>query len=203
MADPYEVTVRVADALAAAGIPYAIGGSIAMQVSGYARATVDGDVNVFVPMDSARPALDALASAGLDVDPDEAARVASERGDGRLHVDGVRVDLFFDSIPLHADAAKRTRTVWVGERSFPALSPEDLVVLKAMFNRSKDWVDIESMVASMGVRFDARYCRDQLVRHVGEADPSVGQLDAIVDVWARPGGEGERRLSDPHGGERD
>ncbi len=154
-----------------------------MQVSGYARATVDGDVNVFVPMDGARPALDALAAAGLDILPDEAARVAAERGDGRLYVDGVRIDLFFDSIPLHTDAAARTRTVWIGEKPFPALSPEDLVVLKALFNRAKDWTDIERIVAAMGGDFDAGYCRGQLVRHAGAGDASVARLDRILDVW--------------------
>lgn len=183
MADAFSATMRVADALAAAGIPYAIGGSIAMQVSGYARATDDGDINVFLPMDQAMPALAALAGAGLDVDPAAAAAVAAERGDGRLYVDGIRIDLFFDSIPLHAEAARRTRQVWLGDRCFPALSPEDLVVLKALFNRAKDWVDIERIVAAMASEFDATYCRGQLAAHVGSADGSLAQLDEVLRRW--------------------
>lgn len=183
MADAFSATVQVADALAAAGIPYAIGGSIAMQASGYARATDDGDINVFLPMEHAMPALAALAAAGLAVDPTTAAKIAAERGDGRLYVDGIRIDLFFDSIPLHAHAARRVRQVWLGDRSFPALSPEDLVVLKALFNRAKDWVDIERIVAAMGTDFDAKYCRGQLVAHAGAADASVGVLDGVLRRW--------------------
>ncbi len=185
MADPFSATVQVADVLQAAGIRYAIGGSIAMQVSGYARATVDGDINVFLPMENAMPALAALAAAGLEIDPTAAAKVAAERGDGRLYVDGIRIDLFFDSIPLHADAARRTRPVWIGDRSFPALSAEDLVVLKALFNRGKDWVDIERIVAAMGADFDAGYCRAQLVAHAGAGDASVAQLDGVLGRWTR------------------
>lgn len=193
MSDPFAATARVADALASAGIPYAIGGSIAMIASGYARATVDGDVNVFLPMDAARPALVALVAAGIPVDVDAAAKVASERGDGRVHVDGIRVDLFFDSIPLHAEAARRLTTVHLGDRAYPALAPEDLVVLKSLFNRGKDWVDIERIVAAMGPAFDARYCRGQLVAHAGAGDPGVAQLDAILATWHAPDGAGRRR----------
>jgi hypothetical protein len=196
VSDAYTATRRVADALAAGGIPYAIGGSIAMAVSGYARATIDGDINIFVGMEHARPALEALAAAGLDVDVDAAARAAAERGDGRLHVDGIRVDLFFDSIPLHHDAARRVATVWLGDKEYPALSPEDLTVLKAMFNRGKDWVDIERIVAAMGAAFDGGYARTQLGAHLGADDPAVCQLDRILAVWQAPDGEGARRLAD-------
>lgn len=73
--------------------------------------------------------------------------------------------------------------IWIGEREFPALSPEDLVVLKAMFNRAKDCVDIERIVAALGSRFDAAYARRKLVEHVGERDAGVSQLDRLVLVW--------------------
>lgn len=182
--DPLSLTARVMDALIAANIPCAIGGSIALQVSGYARGTLDGDVNVFLPMDNCRPALDALAAAGFAIDPNDAESVAAERGDGRFYEDGIRMDLFFNSIPLHADAALRTRLLWLGDRQFPALSPEDLVVLKALFNRAKDWTDIERIIAAMGTAFDAEYCRKQLARHAGDDDPSVAQLDRLVATWA-------------------
>lgn len=186
MTDAFTATVRVADALAAAHIPYAIGGSIAMAASGYARMTIDGDINVFLPMAQARPAFHALLAAGFEVDVEEGAKTAAERGDGRFHVDGIRIDLFFDSIPLHPLAAGRTVEVWIGDRAFPALSPEDLVVLNALFNRGKDWADIERIVAAMGARFDGVYARGQLVAHAGHDDPGVARLDGLLEAWARP-----------------
>jgi Nucleotidyl transferase of unknown function (DUF2204) len=188
MADAFTATTRVMDVLQAAGVPCAVGGSIAMQVSGFARATIDGDINVFVPMEEALGTFQALADAGFDVDPIVAARVAAERGDGRFYVEGVRVDLFFNSIPLHTDAARRTRDLWIGDAVYPALSPEDLVVLKALFNRGKDWIDITRIIAVMGTAFEAGYCRRQLVAHAGADDETVVKLGAILAEWAN--GEG-------------
>lgn len=42
-----DVARRLADALEAGGLPYAIGGALAMAVGGFARATVDVDLDVF------------------------------------------------------------------------------------------------------------------------------------------------------------
>jgi len=179
MSDPWSATLAVVDALDSAGIPNAIGGSLAMAALGYVRATADGDVNVFVPMDATDAAWSALAAAGLTADPSGGVVRAAERGDGEVHVDGIRVDLFFDSIPLHAEAARRTSSVTVGGRTLRFLSAPDLVVLKAMFNRAKDWVDIERLVAVLGADFDRSYCRRQLVAHVGDQDPAVAQLDGV------------------------
>ena len=42
----------IADALGAAGIPYALGGALALAVAGVPRGTRDVDVNVFVALDA-------------------------------------------------------------------------------------------------------------------------------------------------------
>jgi len=42
--------------------------------------------------------------------------------------------------------AESTRIVPFGDGTIPILAPEHLLVAKAVFNRSKDWVDIEEML---------------------------------------------------------
>ncbi len=182
-ADPWTATLAVIDALDAARVPCAIGGSLAMAAVGYVRATQDGDVNVFVPMTDAGAALTALRAGGLAIDVEAAAREAAERGDGRVYVDGIRVDLFFDSIPLHRSAASRTRSIHFAGRTVRVLAPEDLVVLKALFNRGKDWLDVERLIAALGPDFDRAYCRAQLVDHAGPDDATVVALDRIFEAW--------------------
>jgi hypothetical protein len=75
MAEPAtaaEVARTVADALDRHGLPYAIGGAIALGFHAVPRATVDVDVNIFVPpADQLSRALTALAAAGFVADEDK------------------------------------------------------------------------------------------------------------------------------------
>jgi len=48
LAEPIAVTMMVADALEALGVPYAIGGSFASAVHGVMRATMDASMTLFV-----------------------------------------------------------------------------------------------------------------------------------------------------------
>jgi hypothetical protein len=50
--------------------------------------------------------------------------------------------------------AEHSRPVGFGPVQIPILSPEHLIVCKAIFDRPKDWVDIEEMVA-WGTQIDA------------------------------------------------
>ncbi len=52
--------MRIARGLAAAGIDYAIGGALALNLWGPARGTRDVDVNLFVTEDRLDAAIDAL-----------------------------------------------------------------------------------------------------------------------------------------------
>lgn len=63
------------------------------------------------------------------------------------------------------------------------LSAEDLVVLKLLFDRPKDHVDIERLLAVQGDAFDLQYARRQLVEAMGEDDHRVEALDAYARRW--------------------
>lgn len=56
--------------------------------------------------------------------------------------------------------------------------PEALVVFKALFNRTKDWADIEAILAAGAVRRDDAL--EHVRRLVGTADPSAIRLAALA-----------------------
>jgi hypothetical protein len=145
--------VAVHDGLSAAAIPHAIGGAIAL---GYcvleARATQDVDVNVFVTPDRTKDVFAALPQevtfSGLDVER------AEREGQVRLWWDVTPIDLFLNVLPFHENVQKNIRHVTLGAHTIPVLSCTALAVFKAMFDRPRDWVDIEAMVEARAIDLD-------------------------------------------------
>ncbi len=149
-----ERLVALHRALSRRRIPHAFGGAIALAYWTLdPRATSDIDVNVFVPAADCERTLRALPEGVAQ--PEGTAEAIKRDGQIRLWWDETPVDLFFDSVPVHADAARHRRTVAFARARIPVLGPEELAVFKAMFDRTRDWADIEAMVAADRVDLDA------------------------------------------------
>jgi hypothetical protein len=171
-----EKVVAIHRGLSAARIPHAIGGALALAYYAEPRATVDVDVNVFVPTDRWPEVRDTLASLGVDVDADP---VALERdGQVRLWWGRNAVDLFFSYNELHEEMSRAARKVPFGKTTLPILAPEHLAVCKAMFDRTKDWLDIEQMLVATDEIEPAEIER-WLKRMVGAGDPRLEKLAEI------------------------
>lgn len=176
---PPELAVAVSRMLAAAGIPHAVGGALALGFYAEPRGTYDVDLNIFVDADDPHAVLDVLRAGGVEVDSG-AARTIAERGDLFVDHGGCRLDLFFSSIPMQHRAAQRTRQVDLLGTSVPILSAEDLIALKLLFNRHKDIVDIEHLVAAVGGELDGAYIRTALVECVGEDDIRMATVERLI-----------------------
>ena len=177
-----DIARTVADVLDRRGLPYAIGGAIALGFYAVPRATVDLDINIFVaPADDLLAALAALNEAGFAAGESEAAlRIrAMEEGQFRGIVSGLRVDVFVPAIPYYSDLAKRRRQVMLLGRPAWILAAEDLVVLKLMFYRRKDLADVEAVLRDQGAALDRAFVRATLVELVGAEDERVAALAAI------------------------
>lgn len=160
--------------LEAADLPHAFGGAIALAYwTADPRGTSDIDVNVFAPAENAQAALDALP-AGVERGSETAERIAEE-GQIRLFWERTPIDLFFDYVPLHEDAARHSRDVPFAGEQIPVLGPVELAVFKAMFDRTKDWADIEAMLGAETL--DVAAVREQLERLVDADDPRFDRLD--------------------------
>ena len=172
-------------ALARRDIPHAFGGAIALAYCTLdPRETSDIDLNVFVPSADSGAALRALPR-GVARPEGTEERIASD-GQVRLWWDETPIDLFFDYVPVHEDAARRVRSVPFGGGRIPILGPVELAAFKVMFDRTRDWADVEAMVAASSVDVDA--LRETLRTMLPSDDARFERLDEAVRRGAVAGG---------------
>jgi hypothetical protein len=138
--------IAVHEMLESMGVRHQFGGAIALAWYRNPRATTDIDVNITIPPERADPVLGALMHLGVAISENNRESIRSD-GQARLDWDGSLLDVFFATLSLHEEMADRSREVSFGPALISILSPEDLIVCKAVFDRPKDWVDIEAMVA--------------------------------------------------------
>ncbi len=162
-------------------LPYAFGGALALAFcTERARGTIDIDVNVFVGPDGAQLVLDALPPQVDHTDGDH--RALERDGQVRLRWDQTPVDVFLDTTEFHVEAAQRRQLHEFGGRRIPFLGCSDLAVFKAFFDRTKDWADLEEMIAIRALNVDQTI--GVLVRYLGEDDDRVERLRGLT----APGG---------------
>ncbi len=88
------------------------------------------------------------------------------------------MDLFYDYEPVHAAAARNAQTVTFAGTEIPVLGPVELAVFKAMFDRTRDWADIEAM-AGAGT-LDVAAVKELLAGLVDAADSRFVRIDEAV-----------------------
>ena len=177
--------------LDSAGVPHQFGGAIALVWYRNPRATTDIDVNLTLPPEAAEPILEMLSRLGVTVAPEDRAAIASD-GQARLDWDGSYLDVFFATMDLHLEMAERARVVRFGPVDIPILAPEDLIVCKAIFDRPKDWLDVEEMLR-WGTEVDA----DRTLYWVGEIlGPEAEQYARLAGLLAANGGGPPRKPPD-------
>lgn len=170
--------LAVARALNDAGVPHAFGGAIALAYYTLEpRGTRDLDINVFVDQADCEAALSAFPS---EVDtPRGSVELILRDGQARLWWADTPVDVFFNNLPIHERAARHARTEPFAGGEIRVLGPVELVVFKALFDRTKDWADIEAVVAAEAVDLDAVV--ELLVDVVGDDDGRVSRLDEAIE----------------------
>ena len=142
------VTAVLAEAIAALDaeeVPHLLMGGLV--VARYARPRATDDVDVFVKPEHARQALDALESAGFEVEESDPMWLF------KAHKDGVLVDIIFRSSgEIYLDDEMLARGVRDEVRGSSALlmSPEDLLVVKAVATAEHGphhWYDALAIIA--------------------------------------------------------
>lgn len=164
------------DALDRSGIPHAIGGALALAYYGEPRVTVDVDVNLFIGADGFDEVAAILAAIGVnaEADPQEVER----DGQVRLWWGENPVDLFFEYDSFHRAMGEQARVVPFGDGTIPILAPEHLIVCKAAFDRTKDWLDIEQMVIAVP-GLDRTAVDRWLVHVIGPDDERISRFEQL------------------------
>jgi Nucleotidyl transferase AbiEii toxin, Type IV TA system len=177
--------VAIHEALDAASTPHAFGGAIALA---YAvpdpRATNDIDINISVSVDEAERVIKALPGA-ITARPDVLATIRAD-GQDRLRWGDVPIDVFFPQHEFHAIVQARATVQPFRTITIPVITATDLTVFKTMFDRAKDWPDIEAMLRAQAV--DEAEALRWVETILGADHPCYSRLaDLIEDIHAHPG----------------
>jgi hypothetical protein len=172
-----EKVVAIDAALAA--VPHAFGGAIALAYWAEPRATIDIDVNVFVPPDRFASVLEPLAALGIDTAG--AADAIRREGQARITWDRTPIDLFFAYDAFHRAADADAVEVPFADRTIRVLSAEHLTICKVVFDRPKDWIDIDAMITN-GTPISAAEVLRWVGRIAGDDDPRYGRIAAVLSA---------------------
>lgn len=179
-----EVARRIAECLVEDGLPYAIGGALALGVWGAPRATVDVDVSVFVVDDELPRVLDAFERAGVMVDRDEAARNVARIGLFKGRLGRTVVDVFMSQHPQYAEMHRRSQLVRDSDgRELCFISAEDLCIHKLIYGRAKDVTDLERLIAAHPT-MDLVYVRRWLEQMIPSGDRRFAVLEDLEHRFA-------------------
>jgi hypothetical protein len=160
-------------------VPHAFGGAIALAYYAEPRATIDIDVNVFVGADRYREVAARLEPLGVSASDPATVQVAERDGQVRVLWDGTPIDLFFAYDPFHDAAARSCVDVPFADTTIRILSAAHLVACKVVFNRPKDWVDIDAMLVA-DAPIDVAEVMRWVGRIAGDADPRYERIVALL-----------------------
>jgi hypothetical protein len=172
-----EKVLAVDRALGKGAIPHAISGALALAYYGEPQVTIDIDVNVFVPADAWPEIQQALEPLAIDIGTDM--RELACHKDARLLWDRNRVHLFFSYDELHAAMPALARRVPFTGSTISIVSPEHLIVRKAMLDRPKDWLDIEAILIATEP-LDLAEIEAWLRRLAGVNDPRFAMFHQLI-----------------------
>ena len=164
---------------ALASVPHAFGGAIALAYYAEPRATIDIDVNLFVGVDRFDEVAARLVALGVDADLPPAREQVMRYGQVRVFWNDTPLDLFFAYDAFHDAAATARKQVPFAETTIPILAASHLVVCKVVFNRAKDWVDIDAILADDEPLDTAEILR-WVGRIAGDTDPRYERVAALL-----------------------
>jgi hypothetical protein len=162
-----------------AKIAHAFGGALAYAYYAEPRSTDDIDVNVFLAPTELAPIRQALAALEVREEIDPA--LLERDGQCRVHWGRTPLDLFFAYDEFHEAMRRESRLQPFGEAHLPVLSPEHLVICKVIFDRPKDWLDIEQVLLYVA-DLDIPEIRRWLERIVGVDDPRRARFEQRLDA---------------------
>lgn len=164
---------------ALASVPHAFGGALALAYYAEPRATVDIDLNVFVGAERFPEVRALLDATGVSASDPETEDLARRDGQVRVFWDATPIDLFFAYDPFHRAAARACQVVPFAGTSIPILGAAHLVICKVVFDRPKDWVDIDAMLAT-GTTVDVAEVLRWVGRIAGDEDPRYERIAAVL-----------------------
>jgi predicted nucleotidyltransferase len=150
-----------------------------MAAHGYVRATRDIDILVAAPALRWPEVFRIVGDHGFEGDEAELIAAIRERSVAEMRAGPARVEILVPVLPYHNTLVDRAVIVEVGGVSVPFVSPEDLVILKALWHRTKDIADIKALLTATDL--DTSYVRSTLEGILGDRLDTVPEIREIMD----------------------
>ncbi len=173
--DPAELLAALSAALAGAGCRWYVFGAQAVIIWGRPRLTTDVDVTVEIASGGTESLVATLTSAGFhrtEDFSDEFVRVTRVLPFSHATT-GMALDVVLAGPGLEEQFLDRVQVVDIAGVSVPVISPEDLIVTKALAGRAKDLEDIRGVLLARGTALDLNYIRHTLTM----LEEALGQSD--------------------------
>lgn len=182
----FELSEHIAKRLDEDGLPYAIGGALALTAWAFPRDTKDVDISIFVGEHELPRAIDALERAGVMIDRADAEKSVARIGMFTGRAGRTLVDVFISRHPhFLAMQQRRCQRPSTSGASLWFVSAEDLAVMKLVYGRAKDVPDLERMFAALPLDLD--YIRGWLTKMVPAGDRRFALLDDLERRFAARG----------------
>ena len=185
-----DVVLRLGSLFEHLGVPYAIGGAVAVSFWGVPRTTQDADCLVAVPAVAYQRLADALNTQGFVIDGSPAAQpvtvealLQQVRDDQYMTLvcRATSVELFVPIVPLQHSILKRAVGRSFHGHTIRVTTPEDLILLKMAFHRHKDLQDIKGILHIQKGHLDLSYLWHWSARML-EAS-AAHELDELIATY--------------------
>jgi hypothetical protein len=184
LAELPDLAARLSEAFTRVGIPHAISGALALGAYGFVRATQDVDVLVVVPSTRWPETFALVRELGFSGDDRELIASLRERYVAQLRSGSAAVEILVPVLPYHRTLVGRAVSLEVAGRQVPFVSPEDLVVLKMLWRRTKDVADVQALLSAQGSTMDLGYVTRTLASILPADDPRHAELSALLERFA-------------------
>jgi len=181
LADLPDLAARLSRDLDLASVPHAVSGAVALAAYGYVRATRDIDLLVAVPSVRLPEVFEIVRRHGFVGEDRELIASLRQRYLAEMRSGPASVEILVPALPFHDTILSRAVRLEVAGVQVPFVSPEDLVVLKALWHRTKDLADIKALLAARGPEFDRAYVEKTLRGLLQEAARPVPEIERVLD----------------------
>lgn len=166
-------------ALDACQIPYALIGGLAVSLWGEPRATLDIDVTVWVAPENRSKAVDQLRKRLAAVPSLPQEFVAATHVLPLTTSSGVRADVIFGELPAEHDIVQRAVAKQIAGVKVAVATVEDLVVMKLISERERDWDDAKRLLRRHRPTID----RDYLLTKLEGVAQGLGRSDILQALY--------------------
>lgn len=161
-------------------VPYMLIGGLAVSMWGEPRATLDVDLSLWVEPADFESTVSALCARVAALPKNPLAFATETRVLPVSSSEGVRVDLVFAALDAEKQAIGRATPKQIDGKTVMVGSVEDLLLMKLISEREKDWEDARRLLRRFRDSIDRAYLEPRLTE-LAEALARPG----IVDLFRR------------------